>query len=327
MTTRVKNNTINGISLKGIHDHWSMLDEDEQSESLKNFIENVKTKSQYVNNTFQSVKEDYRYLLLNKLDQNLVLLSLRLFILLSKNNHNEYLNTLLGEFIYQIKDLRKYHQNIVNENISRFFWDTFHTKETRKLFFDHIRQCCREKRSHDLLLILDELVLRIIKHHGLQTICNTIGLEESAKICKWFFDLSPDFYPWVQYEWVDKKYAFEYSGDAKRTIDGFTNKCGITKKTLIHEHTVYSGKVSNTNIGYGSGYPTIETRTYEPIIKAKNTRYDLCVLREKHELEFWELKRILNYTNYSGSMEVKYNDTFTSEDYGNYYFPSPTQVF
>jgi len=53
-----------------------MLDKDEQSESLKNFIENVKTKSQYVNNTFQSVKEDYRYLLLNKLDQNLVLLSL-----------------------------------------------------------------------------------------------------------------------------------------------------------------------------------------------------------------------------------------------------------
>ena len=90
-----------------------MLDEDEQSNSLKNFIENVKTKSQYVNNTFQSVKEDYRYLLLNKLDQNLVLLSLRLFILLSKSNHNEYLNILLGEFIYQIKDLRKYHQNIV----------------------------------------------------------------------------------------------------------------------------------------------------------------------------------------------------------------------
>ena len=118
MTTCVKNNTINGISLKGIHEHWSMLDEDEQSESLKNFIENVKTKSQYVNNTFQSVKEDYRYLLLNKLDHILVLLSLRLFILLSKNNHSEYLNILLEEFIYQIKDLRKYHQNIINKNIS-----------------------------------------------------------------------------------------------------------------------------------------------------------------------------------------------------------------
>ena len=327
MTSRVKSNAISGNSIKGIHEHWSILDEDEQETSLKNFIEKVKVRSQYTNNSFQSIHDEYKVLLINKLDHDLVLLSLRLFILLSKNNHTGYLNILLGEFVYQIRNLRRYHQNIINETISKFFWNTFHTKETRKLFFDHIRQCCRDKQSSDFLLFLDELVLRIVKNYGLQTICNTIGIEESAKLCKWFFDLSPDFYPWVQYEWIEKKFIFEYIGESSRVYDGFTDKYGIKKKTITHVQTVYAGKVSNTSINYGLGYPKIETSVYEPIIKAKNTRYDLCTLRESHEIEFWELKRILNYTNHPGSMEIKYNDTFTPEDYENYYFPLTTQVF
>ena len=173
--------------------------------------------------------------------------------------------------MHQIKNLRRYHQNIINESISKFFWNMFHTKETRKLFFDHIRQCCRDKQSSYCLLFLDELVLRIIKNHGLQTICNTIGIEDSAKLCKWFFDLSPDFYPWVQYEWIEKKFIFEYIGESSKVYDGFTNKCEIKKKTITHVQTVYAGKVSNTSISYGLGYPKIETSVCEPIIKTKNT--------------------------------------------------------
>ena len=83
MTSRVKSNAISGNSIKGIHEHWSILDEDEQETSLKNFIEKVKVRSQYTNNSFQSIHDEYKVLLINKLDQNLVLLLLRLFILLS----------------------------------------------------------------------------------------------------------------------------------------------------------------------------------------------------------------------------------------------------
>lgn len=326
MTSRARNNTINGNSIKSIHEHWSMLDEKEQETSLENFIQKLKIKSQYTNNTIKSTKEEYSFLLQNKLDKHLVSLSLQLFILLSKNDHTEYLNIFLGDFVYKVKDLRKYHLSIVSETISKFFWTTFCTQETRKLFFDHIRRCCRDKQSSDLLLFLDELVLRIIKQEGLTTVCNAIGIEESVKLCGWFFDLSPDFYPWVQYEWVDKKFTFEYTGEVRKIHDEFTDRCGLKKKTFTCDHTVYAGKVSNAVISYGADYPAIEIITREPIIKAKNTRYDLCALREMHEMEFWELKRDLNYIKCSSNMDFKYNETFTTKDYEYYFFP-PTQVF
>jgi len=46
MTLHIKNNAISGNSIKGIHEHWSILDEDEQETSLKNFIKKVKVRSQ-----------------------------------------------------------------------------------------------------------------------------------------------------------------------------------------------------------------------------------------------------------------------------------------
>ncbi|CAG8843410.1 35705_t:CDS:1, partial [Racocetra persica] len=46
--------------------------------------------------------------------------------------------------------------------------------------------------------------------------------EESIRICKWFFDLSPDFYPWIKYEWMSEQFTFEYKGETHVLWNGFT---------------------------------------------------------------------------------------------------------
>ncbi|CAG8840934.1 17930_t:CDS:1, partial [Racocetra persica] len=111
---------------------------------------------------------------------------------------------------------------MINETVSGFFEKTFEVKGTRDLFFDHVRRSCRENKTMNLLLLLDELILNIIKKYGLVNICNMIGREESIRICKWFFDLSPDFYPWIEYEWTSEQFTFEYKGETHVLWDGFT---------------------------------------------------------------------------------------------------------
>jgi hypothetical protein len=194
------------------------------------------------------------------------------------------------------------------------------------LFFKHFRSYCK-KKANNLLILFDEATLNRVKKIGLVNICTSIGLEESVIICDWFFDLAYNFYPWVEYEQVDKRFSFEYSGNCEILVDGFTKKFGTTKKTMTHEHRVYSGKVNNIFINYGIGYHPIKIETREPIVKAKNTRFDLCALRESLEKDFWELKRFLNYNKTGTFLSYKYNNTFTEKDFEFYFFPSNPCIY
>ena len=255
VTSREKNISINSGSVKCIHNLWHVLNEKERDMSINNFCMKLETGDLYSSSYVQCVKKEYTMLLREKFDTKLIWVSLRIFYTLSlTENHKKYINTFLVEFVNCIKNARKQQQDIINGVVSQHLWETFQEMEMRDLFFIYIRPCCLKEGAVYLMHLLDELLLNIVRKNGLVNIYNTIGIEESARLCMWYFNLAPDFYPWVEYEHVDSKFSFEYTGECMACIEGFTDSCGVKKRTMAHEHTTYVGKSKKIFTSYGSDY-------------------------------------------------------------------------
>lgn len=317
MSSRVKETAINSGSINRIYNSWETFNDEERERSLNNFAIKLDTSDIKYQ---QSVKHEYLILLRDRPDEKMVSISFRiLMVMFSSGNSNAHANMFLEEFIGFLGNSR----NITGafEHVKCFFKSMFHLKELRDLFFKHVRSCCRKKMLTELLTLFDELVLNIVKQAGLLNIFNTIGTEESLKICNWYFDLAPDFYPWVEYERFEKRFTFEYHGNCITQVDGFTDQIGHIRKTMTHDHGRYKGRTENVYISYGHGYQPIEIEVIEPSIKSRNSRIDLCALREFLERDFWELKRFLNYNTSTQYTNYKFNSTFTSKDYELFFFP------
>ena len=286
--------------------------------SLNNIAEKLTTNdSRYL----QSIKQEYYLLIRERTGEKIVLFSFFLFmVLFSNHNLHDHSNILLEEFIVYLGRSRTQRETFLGY-VKDFFQNMFHTKELRHVFFKHVRPCCRKKMLVDLLTCFDEIVLNIVKQHELSNIFDALGIEELLSICNWYFDLAPDFYPWVEYEYIESRFTFEYHGTCEALVSGFTSQLGQTRKTITHDHRRFTGRMDKVPISYGIEYQPIEIETRKPIIKSRNTRVDLCTLREFLERDFWKLKRFLNYNRSTQYTGYTFNNTFTTEHYELFFFP------